>query len=206
MSAPDDTRAFMVMAPGSSGEEIGKRERGHEQFVVRKDTGSLPELESTPGRKNDYGNYSLMKPVTILIADDDDGHALLVERNLRRTGLKNPVVRFRDGQEVLDFFGDPESTVRFNPTLPYLLLLDIRMPKVDGVEVLRRLKTDPALRNIPVIMLTTTDDPREIRRCHEFGCNNYVVKPVAFDQFSAAIQQVGLFLNLVQVPPVQPNA
>lgn len=192
------TQEFVVVG-------MGRARKAEGDGCVRKDTESLRERERTSGPRRDYGNYSLMKPVTIIIADDDDGHALLVERNLRRTGLKNPVVRFRDGQEVLDFFGEREGELKFNPTLPYLLLLDIRMPKVDGVEVLRRLKSDPQLRNVPVIMLTTTDDPREIRRCHEFGCNNYIVKPVAFDQFSSAIQQVGLFLNLVQVPPVQAN-
>ena len=76
------------------------------------------------------------------------------------------------------------------------------MPKVDGVEVLRQLKAEPDLRKLPVIMLTTTDDPREVARCHELGCNNYIVKPVDYDKFSDATQQLGLFISLIEVPPI----
>jgi len=76
------------------------------------------------------------------------------------------------------------------------------MPKVDGVEVLRRIKADPELRPLPVIMLTTTDDPREVARCHELGCNNYLVKPVDYEKFSEAITQLGLFISLVQIPQI----
>ncbi|HBJ88071.1 MAG TPA: hypothetical protein DDZ88_30285 [Verrucomicrobiales bacterium] len=76
------------------------------------------------------------------------------------------------------------------------------MPKVDGIEVLRRLKSDPQLRKLPVIMLTTTDDPREIQRCHLLGCNSYIVKPVDYDKFAEAIKQLGMFVSLVQVPEI----
>jgi len=74
------------------------------------------------------------------------------------------------------------------------------MPKVDGVEVLRRLKQDDRLRKMPVIMLTTTDDPREVTRCHALGCNNYIVKPVDYNKFADAIQNLGLFISLVEIP------
>jgi DNA-binding NarL/FixJ family response regulator len=87
-----------------------------------------------------------------------------------------------------------------SPAAPYLLLLDIRMPKVDGIEVLRQVKEHPHLRRVPVIMLTTTDDPREVERCHLIGCSNYMVKPVDYDKFSEAIKNLGLFISLVQVP------
>jgi CheY-like chemotaxis protein len=76
------------------------------------------------------------------------------------------------------------------------------MPKVSGEEVLRRIREHPRLRVIPVIILTTTDDPREIRRCHELGCNEYITKPVEYDQFVAVIQRLGFFLQIVRVPPV----
>jgi CheY-like chemotaxis protein len=82
------------------------------------------------------------------------------------------------------------------------VLLDIRMPKVDGIEVLRRLKGDPQLRKLPVIMLTTTDDSREVELCHELGCNVYIQKPVDYDKFSEAIRRLGLFVMLLLVPPV----
>jgi CheY-like chemotaxis protein len=84
----------------------------------------------------------------------------------------------------------------------YLILLDIRMPKVDGIEVLRRVKADPDLRKIPVIMLTTTDDHREVERCHQLGCSVYIQKPVDYDKFAEAIRRLGLFVTLLLVPPV----
>jgi CheY-like chemotaxis protein len=89
---------------------------------------------------------------------------------------------------------------------PYLLLLDIGMPEVDGVEVLRRIKADPELKTMPVIMITTTDDPREVGRCHELGCSNYVTKPLDYNQFVEAIRRLGLFLLVVEVPKIDGQA
>jgi len=138
--------------------------------------------------------------VVILIADDDAGHTRLIEKNLQRAGLHNPILRFENGQDILDFlFRRGEGPKRASDT-SYLLLLDIRMPKVDGVEVLRQLKADPELRKLPISMLTTTDDPREVSRCHELGCSNYIVKPLGYEKFAESIQQLGLFISLVQVP------
>lgn len=146
------------------------------------------------------------RDVVILIAEDDPGHARLIEKNLSRAGLVNTIVRFEDGQQILDFlFRRGEGPKRLDET-SYLVLLDIRMPKVDGVEVLRQLKSDPDLRKIPVSMLTTTDDPREVERCHSLGCNNYIVKPVDYDKFSEAIRQLGLFVSLVQIPGIGSGA
>jgi CheY-like chemotaxis protein len=140
------------------------------------------------------------KEVTILIAEDDDGHAALIRKNLQRAGIHNEILRFTDGQEVLDFlFAEGEGPHRQHGA-PYVLLLDIRMPKVDGIEVLRRIKADPELCKLPVIMLTTTDDPREIEKCHEMGCSSYITKPIIYDNFVHAIRQLGLFLLIVEVP------
>ena len=151
-------------------------------------------------------NHDLMrKEVVILIADDDPGHARLIEKNLERAGLHNDVLRFEDGQQILDFLFRRGPGARRAGDTPYLLLLDIRMPKLDGVEVLRQLKADAELRKIPVLMLTTTDDPREVERCHALGCNNYIVKPVDYDKFAEAIKQLGLFISLVQVPEIEPQ-
>jgi CheY-like chemotaxis protein len=147
-------------------------------------------------------NVLMTKEVIILIAEDDAGHARLIEKNLQRAGLHNPVRRFENGQEILDFLFERGSDTQRASDLPYLLLLDIRMPKVDGVEVLRRIKADDALRRLPVSMLTTTDDPREVARCHELGCSNYIVKPVDYEKFSETIKQLGLFISLVQVPEI----
>jgi CheY-like chemotaxis protein len=136
------------------------------------------------------------------VVDDDPGHARLIEKNLRRAALPNIIERFSDGQEVLDFlFGGAD---RQRPAeAAYLLLLDIRMPKVDGVEVLRQIKEDEELRKIPVIMLTTTDDPREVARCHALGCSHYIVKPVDYEKFSEAISSLGHFVTLVEVPEIK---
>ena len=145
---------------------------------------------------------SVTREVVILIADDDAGHVRLIEKNLNRAGLHNRIERFENGQQILDFFYRRGPGKHREPDTPYLILLDIRMPQVDGVEVLRQLKADPELRKVPVSMLTTTDDPREVARCHELGCNNYLVKPVDYDRFAEAIKQLGLFISLVQVPEI----
>lgn len=143
----------------------------------------------------------MKEDVVLLIAEDDDGHAALVQRNLKRSGIINEMIRFRNGEEVLDYLikdGKGQES-----GIPYLLLLDIRMPKVDGIEVLRTLKSHPVLKKMPVIMVTTTDDPREVDRCHELGCNNYVIKPVDYEKFVKAIQQLGLFLNVIRIPGIE---
>ena len=145
---------------------------------------------------------NMTQEVVIIIADDDAGHARLIEKNLRHVGLHNPVQRCENGQAVLDFlFRRGSGPHRRNDTA-YLLMLDIRMPKVDGVETLRQIKEDSALRKLPVIMLTTTDDPREIERCHLLGCNSYIVKPVDYDKFAEAIARLGMFVSLLQVPQI----
>jgi CheY-like chemotaxis protein len=140
------------------------------------------------------------EPITIVLAEDDDGHATLIQRNLQRTGVVNGVVRVKDGQEALDFIRGEGAYAEQPPRGSILLLLDINMPRVDGVEVLRRLKADPRTNAIPIIILTTTDDPREIERCYQLGCGVYVTKPVEYAAFIEAINRLGLFLQVVRVP------
>jgi CheY-like chemotaxis protein len=144
----------------------------------------------------------MTEEVVIIIAEDDAGHARLIQKNLGRVGLHNPVQFFENGQDVLDFLFRRGPGPHRKSDTAYLLMLDIRMPKVDGVEALRQIKEDPSLRKLPVIMLTTTDDPREIERCHLLGCNSYIVKPVDYDKFAEAIKHLGLFVSLVQVPEI----
>jgi len=140
---------------------------------------------------------------TILIADDDDGHAFLIEDNLRQGGVTTDFIRFSDGQEALDFLFGRTKEPAFQPERAYLLLLDIRMPKVDGVAVLEQIKKDPAMHKLPVIMLTTTQDPREVDRCHELGCNIYIHKPVSYESFANAMTQLGKLVSLAQIPRVK---
>lgn len=151
----------------------------------------------------EYTNGGINPGLEILLAEDDPGHATLIRNNLKATGIINPIRHFQDGQAVLDFlFAD--DVVSNSPDLAnrYLLLLDIRMPKISGEEVLQRIRAHPVLKLIPIIVLTTTDDPREIRRCHELGCNEYITKPIEYDQFVTVIQRLGFFLQIVRVPLV----
>ena len=138
----------------------------------------------------------------ILIVEDDEGHAILVRHNLEAAGLDTEIEHFRDGQAVLDYLFNRGPGPGRQHGKMYLVLLDIRMPKVDGIEVLRRIKADAELRKLPVIMLTTTDDAREVERCHQLGCNVYIQKPIDYDKFTEAIRRLGLFVPLLLVPPV----
>src|SRR4051812_19473400 len=142
----------------------------------------------------------MAEPMTLILAEDDEGHANLVQRNLKRAGFVNDLVHVKDGQEALDFIRGEGAHVDRMMTDWVLLLLDINMPRVDGVEVLRRIKADPQTARIPVIMLTTTDDPREVERCYELGCSVYLTKPIEYDGFIEAINRLGLFLQVVKVP------
>jgi CheY-like chemotaxis protein len=105
-----------------------------------------------------------------------------------------------NGQQALDYVHRRGPYAGRVPGGPLLILLDINMPLVTGEEVIRQLKADPATEPLPVIVLTTTDDPREVRRCYELGCNCYVTKPVDYDRFVEAVRRLGLFLSIVQVP------
>jgi len=146
------------------------------------------------------------EPVVIVLAEDDDGHATLIRRNLARAGVRNELIHVRDGQEALDYLFRAGQHAGRPLEAPLLLLLDIKMPRVDGIEVLRRVKHDERTSKVPVIMLTTTDDPREIERCYELGCNVYVTKPVDYEKFTDAIRRLGLFLEVVILPRYQAPA
>lgn len=141
------------------------------------------------------------RELVILLAEDDEGHAYLVQQNLREAGLANPIVHVKDGQEALDYVRRDGAYGNRVPNGPLLLLLDINMPRVDGVEVLRQIKADPKTDTIPVVVLTTTDDPREVQRCYDLGCSSYVTKPVEYERFVEAVRRLGLFLSIVIVPP-----
>ena len=140
--------------------------------------------------------------IVILITEDDDGHFFLIKKNLERIGINNSIIRFIDGQEILDFlFRKGTGPIReFDKG--YLLLLDINMPKVDGVEVLRLIKDEPELDNIPVIMLTTSDDQANADECRELGCTAYIVKPVEYEAFVSTIRDIGQFLSVVVIPEI----
>lgn len=141
------------------------------------------------------------KPLVILMAEDDLGHATLIRRNLARAGVANEVVHVADGQQALDYLFRRGAFADRPRDANVLLLLDINMPLIDGFEALRRMKADAALARTPVIMLTTTDDPRDVARGYELGCSVYVPKPVRYEAFVEAMRRLGLFLEIIQVPP-----
>ncbi len=143
--------------------------------------------------------------VTILIAEDNEGHAELVLEQLRSAGVSNAIIRFRDGQELWDYLmAEGRRTSRYDGQ-GFLLLLDVVMPRLDGSEVLRRIKTDTQWHNLPIIMLTTTDDPREIENCYTLGCNCYITKPMEYGKFAEILKRLGLFLMIVQTPKIPPQ-
>jgi CheY-like chemotaxis protein len=137
------------------------------------------------------------RPVTILLVEDDDGHAELIKDHFRDAGLSSPLLRFQDGEDVLAYLFSDQF--RQESTGPVLILLDLRMPKVDGFEVLSRLRTEPTLKHLPVIMLTTTDEPHEVKKCFQLGCNSYLTKPIDFNTFLHALKKVGLYINVVRI-------
>ena len=140
------------------------------------------------------------QPVTILLVEDDPGHARLIERNLRRAHVTNEIVTLSDGQQAIDYLFREHAYAQATHAMPRLMLLDLNLPQLDGYQVLARVKTDERTRHIPVLILTTTDEPHEIERCYALGCNVYVTKPVAYEKFAEAIQQLGRFLAIVQIP------
>ena len=138
--------------------------------------------------------------VVILVADDDSGHAALMKKSLRRSGFKNNSLHFKDGKEILNFLFQKGNGQHLVPDTTYLLLLDIRMPVVDGVEVLRQIKQDRELCKMPVVMLTTIENPIEVEECNKLGCRIYLTKPVSFRKFIESISKLGLFLKVIQLP------
>jgi CheY-like chemotaxis protein len=143
-------------------------------------------------------------PLTILIAEDDEGHATLVRRNLRRTNLTGDAVHVRDGQEALDYMYR-RGPWRERPVHDALLiLLDLNMPRLGGLDVLDTLKQDTRLSHIPIFVLTTTDNPVELDRCYSRGASACLVKPVDYGSFSDMVRRLADFLLTARLPSEQP--
>lgn len=139
------------------------------------------------------------KELIILIAEDDDGHAVLIKDGLKDSGVCNKTIRFSNGEEAWQFLvGTGDKGVR-DKSKSYLLLLDINMPVMDGIEVLKSMKGNEDLKEIPIIMLTTTDDPREVEECYKLGCNIYITKPIVFNIFAETLKRLGLFIQIVKI-------
>lgn len=139
------------------------------------------------------------KELVILIAEDDDGHAELIMDGLIDSGVKNRLIRFQNGEEVWKFLSGTGFGEGLDKSKNYLLLLDINMPVMDGIEVLQQMKADKELKEIPVMMLTTTDDPREVEACYRIGCSVYITKPIEFLKFTEVLKRLGLFIQIVKI-------
>jgi CheY-like chemotaxis protein len=138
--------------------------------------------------------------VTIIMIEDDEGHARLIEKNIRRAGVNNEILPFTTGASALDFLLGADGTGMHHAGEALLILLDLNLPDMTGVDILQQVKQSPGLKLAPVVVLTTTEDRREIQRCYDLGCNVYVTKPVDYEHFAQAIRQLGLFFSVIQVP------
>ena len=139
--------------------------------------------------------------LTILIAEDDDGHATLVRRNLIRSALPIAAVHVRDGQELLDYLYRRNGWSHRPPHEALLVLLDLNMPRLGGLDVLDVVKRDPQLAHIPFFVLTTTDNPFELDRCYGRGASACMVKPVDYGSFGDMIRRLADFLVTTRMPP-----
>jgi two-component system, response regulator len=137
----------------------------------------------------------MQNAVEILLVEDNPEDAELTIRTLERSNLANHLLHLSDGQEALDFLFNDENT------MPKLVLLDIKMPKVDGLDVLRRIKADENKRVIPVVVLTSSKEETDIIESYKLGVNAYIVKPVDFDRFVKAVSELGLFWLVLNQPP-----
>lgn len=139
-------------------------------------------------------------PLTIVLVEDDPGHARLIERNLRRAHMTNEILLLTDGQQALEYFFSTGAQTSTTHRRPLLIVLDLNLPGPDGYQILAQLKAHQHTRHIPVVVLTTTDEPQEIERCYALGCNAYITKPMEYEQFVDAIRTLGLFLAVAKFP------
>jgi CheY-like chemotaxis protein len=142
----------------------------------------------------------MTQPIVIAMVEDDEGHAHLIEKNLRRAGINNEIVPLADGASAMAYLFGPDGSGLVNKGRPLLVLLDLNLPDMSGIDVLKRIKENEHLKVSPVVVLTTTDAQPEIQRCYDLGCNVYITKPVDYAKFANAIQQLGLLVYVMQFP------
>lgn len=143
---------------------------------------------------------------SILLVEDNPDDEALTLRALRRNNILNEVIVARDGAEALDYlFATGPHAGRDVAVQPQIILLDLKLPRVDGLEVLRRLRADPRTKLLPVAILTTSSEERDVLMSYEIGANSYIRKPVDFEQFMEAVRQLGLYWLVLNVPPPPPK-
>jgi DNA-binding response OmpR family regulator len=138
--------------------------------------------------------------VTIVMIEDDEGHARLIEKNVRRAGVHNEIIPFTLGKKALDYLLGEQRDGLVNRDRHLLILLDLNLPDMSGIDILEQIKGNEHTKCLPVVVLTTTDDEREIQKCYDLGANVYITKPVDYEGFATAIRNLGLFFSVIQVP------
>ena len=149
-------------------------------------------------------NHFYMNPnsIEILLVEDNITDAELTIRELKKHNMANNLVHLKNGEEALDFiFSTGKYAGNEKPHPPKVILLDIQMPKINGIEVLQRLKSDPQTRAIPVVILTSSKEDPDVQKCYTLGANSYIVKPVNFEGFAQAIKNLGFYWLLLNQPP-----
>jgi two-component system, response regulator len=144
----------------------------------------------------------MKQEIEVLLVEDNDSDAEMIIRALKKNNLANRLLHVKDGDKALNFlFAEGEYSGRHIESIPKIILLDIKMPKVNGKEVLKKIKTDPRTSKIPVVVLTASQEDPDIKECYSMGANGYVVKPMEFDEFHKAIAELGLYWMIVNEPP-----
>ncbi|MDD2317001.1 MAG: response regulator [Desulfobacterales bacterium] len=142
--------------------------------------------------------------VEIVMVEDNPNDAELITRALRKHNLANRIVHLKDGAEALEFLLPPGDQVhQCDSGVPRVVLLDIKLPKIDGIEVLRMMKSDERTKDIPVVILTSSNEDRDIREAYRLGVNSFVTKPIKFEEFAAVVAKLGIYWLMVNVPPVR---
>ena len=140
--------------------------------------------------------------IEVILVEDNEDDAALVIRALKKNNLANNLVHLKDGVEALDFiFATGQYEGRQIKNSPKVILLDLKMPRVNGIEVLQKVKSDPRTEAIPIVVLTSSGEDPDIKKCYELGANSYIIKPVEFDNFSKAVSDLGLYWILLNKPP-----
>jgi two-component system response regulator len=144
-----------------------------------------------------------MPEKTILLVEDNPADVTLTIRALKRANIANELVVARDGVEALDYlFGTGQHSGRDINQLPVVVLLDLKLPKVDGIEVLKQIRSNPTTELLPVVVLTSSKEQSDVTACYKYNCNSYVRKPVDFNQFADAVKQLGLYWLVLNEPPI----
>ena len=166
----------------------------------RDNLSGIPAAGSSQARGNRRFMSSEPQAVTIVMVEDDEGHARLIEKNIRRAGVNNEIIPFTDGTSALEYMLGADGSGEASARRHLLVLLDLNLPDMTGVDILAKVKANRHTRRSPVVILTTTDDQREIQRCYDLGANVYITKPVNYESFANAIRQLGLFFSVMQIP------